>query len=112
MWGEFWGRAAGDTNKSFHAIDFNSDKVKADLEKALDAVRNAWFCFDVKGNCGCNCGDQIGSGDIWWNATVPFSSYEDMVKGEFPQKLRGSLAKVAAAFASLTPYRVSVNNSK
>ena len=112
MWGEFWGRAAGDTNKSFHAIDFNSDKVKADLEKALDAVRNAWFCFDVKGNCGCNCGDQIGSGDIWWNATVPFASYEEMVKGEFPQKLRGSLAKVAAAFASLLPYRVSVNNNK
>lgn len=112
MWGEFRGCAAGDTNKSFHAIDFNSDKVKADLEKALDAVRNAWFCFDVKGNCGCNCGDQIGSGDIWWNATVPFSSYEEMVKGEFPKKLRGSLAKVAAAFATLLPYRVSVNNNK
>lgn len=112
MWGEFWGRAAGDTKKSFHAIDFNSDKVKADLEKALDAVRDAWFCFDVKGNCGCNCGDQIGSGDIWWNATVPFASYEEMVKGEFPKKLRDSLAKVAAAFASLLPYRVSVNNNK
>ena len=112
MWGEFWGCAAGDTNKSFHAIDFNSDKVKADLEKALDVVRNAWFCFDVKGNCGCNCGDQIGSGDIWWNATVPFSSYEEMVEGEFPKKLRGSLAKVAAAFATLLPYRVSVNNNK
>lgn len=112
IWGEFWGGVAGDSSNSFHAIDFNSDKVRADLEKALDSVRNAWFCFDVKGNCGCNCGDQIGSGDIWWNATVPFSSYEEMVKGEFPQKLRDSLAKVAAAFATLLPYRVSVNNNK
>ena len=112
IWGEFWGRAAGDSSKSFHAIDFNSGEVNASLDKVLDSVRNAWSCFDVMGNCGCNHGDRIGSGDIWWNVTVPFSNLEEMVRGEFPQKLRGSLAKVAAAFATLLPYRVSVNNNK
>ena len=112
IWGEYWGRAIGDTSKSFHAIDFNSDKVKPQVDMVIDAVRDVWSCLGVKGYCGCNYGDRIGSGDIWWNVTVPFSNYEEMVKGEFPQKLRDSLAKVAAVLVSLLPYRVSVNNNK
>ena len=108
-WGEFWGRAVGDTEKSFHAIDFNSGNVKDDLAKALDAFREAWAGFGVNGNCGCNPGDHVGGGDIWFNATVPFKDHDELVSDAFSKKLRGSLASVANAFASLTKYRVFVN---
>ena len=112
IWGEFWGRAAGDTSETLHAIDFNSDEVKPCVDKAMDSVRDAWACFGVKGNSGCNPGDHIGGGDIWWNVTIPFTCHDELVSDEFSQKLRGSLAQVAAAFATLLPYRVSINNDK
>ena len=111
-WGEFWGRAAGDSSESFHAIDFNSDEAKTCIDKVIACVRDAWSIFSVKGNCGCNPGDHIGGGDIWWNVTVPFKDHDELVSDEFSKQLRGSLAKVAAAFATLLPYRVSVNNNK
>ena len=107
--GEFWGRVPGDTSQSFHAVDFNSDAVKADLAQALDAFREAWTCFGVKGNCGCNPGDHVGTGDIWFNVTIPFKDHDELLSPDFSQKLRGALAVWANAFASLTKYRISVN---
>ena len=112
VWGEFWGRAAGDTPESFHAIDFNSDEVKPCVDNVIGSVRDAWACFGVKGNSGCNPGDHIGGGDIWWNVIVPFKDHDELVSDEFSQKLRGSLANVAAAFATLLPYRISINTKK
>lgn len=104
VWGEFWGRN-NNPAKRFH-IKFDGPNIQTDLESAENAVRDAWSAFDVKANCGHN------PDDIWWNVTVPFKDYAEMVKGEFPKKLRESLVKVAAAFASLTPYRVPSNNNK
>ena len=107
--GEFWGRILGDTEQSFHAVDFNSDTVKMDLAKALDAFRNVWTCFGVKGNCDCNPGDHVGGGDIWFNVIVPFKDHDELVSEPFSQNLRGSLAAMANAFAMLLKYRIHVN---
>ena len=107
--GEFWGRILGDTEQSFHAVDFNSDTVKEDLAKALDVFRNAWTCFGVKGNCDCNPGDHVGGGDIWFNVIVPFKDHDELVSEPFSQKLRGSLATMANAFAMLIKYRIHLN---
>ncbi len=107
-WGEFWGNVPGDNGKLFHAIDFNSGEVKACLDSTLNSIRDAWSIFGVKGNSGCNPGNSIGGGNIWWHAFVPFKDHDELVSEEFSKKLRDSLAKVAAAFATLMPYRVSV----
>lgn len=111
-WGEFWGNVPGDNGELFHAIDFNSGEVKACLDSALASIRDAWSAFGVKGNSGCNPGNCIGDGDIWWNVAIPFKDHDELVSEEFSKKLCGSLAKVAATFATLLPYRVSVNNNK
>lgn len=105
IWGEFW----GNTPTKRFGIDFNSEAVKADTATVLDAVREAWACFGVKGYSGCNLGNQIGSGDIWWNATIPFKDLAELVSPDFSQHLRGALAAVANAFATLLNYRVSIN---
>ena len=107
IWGEFW----GNTPKEMFGIDFNSEKVKQSLATVFGRICDAWACFGVKGNSGCNPGDHIGGGGIWWNVTVPFKDHDELVSDEFSQKLRDSLAKVAAAFATLLPYRVKITNN-
>ncbi len=107
--GEFWGNWP---EEKYKGVDFTAKDIQSDLSKALDAICEAWSGFDVKGDSGCNPGDHVGSGDIWWNASIPFKDYDELVGEEFSKKLRGSLVKVAAAFASLLPYRVSVNSNK
>ena len=64
--------------------------------------------FGVDAKIDQNIGHH--SEDVWWNVMVPFKDHNELVSDEFSKKLCGSLAKVAAGFASLTPYRVSVNN--
>jgi hypothetical protein len=107
--GEFWGNWP---EEKFKGIDFTATDIQRVLSKALAAICEAWSGFDVKGDSGCNPGDNVGSGDIWWNAAIPFKDLDELVSEEFSKKLCGSLAKVAAAFATLLPYRVSVNNNK
>ena len=107
MNGEFWGNWP---EEKFKGIDFTATDIQRVLSKALAAICEAWSGFDVKGDCGCNPGDNVGSGDIWWNAAIPFKDLDELVSEEFSKKLCGSLAKVAAAFATLLPYRVSVNS--
>ena len=105
IWGEFW----GNTPTKHFGIDFNSDKVKDDVAKTLDSLREVWTGFGVKGYSGCNPGAKIGNGDIWWNATVPFKDLAELVSPDFSQHLRGALTAVANAFAALLKYRVPVN---
>ena len=104
IWGEFWGNGPG---KNFR-IDFTADKIQSTLAAAEADYCTAWRPFGVDVKIGQNIGHH--SENIWWNVTVPFKDHDELVSEEFSQKLRGSLAKVAAAFATLTPYRVSVNN--
>ena len=110
IWGEFWGGVAGDTSKSYHVIDFTADKILSTLAKAEADYCTAWRQFGVDAKIGQNIGHH--SENIWWNITVPFKDHDELVSEEFSEKLCGSLVKVAAAFATLTPYRVSVNNNK
>ena len=102
IWGEFW----GNTPKEKFRIDFNVAPIQANLTEAESSIVSAWAPFGVKVNCGHN------PEDIWWNVTVPFKDHDELVSDEFSQKFRDSLAKVAAAFASLTPYRVSASGNK
>ncbi len=96
-------------NESFH-IDFTSDKIQITLADAEANYCTAWRPFGVDAKIEQNIGHHPEN--IWWNITVPFKDHDELVSEEFSEKLCGSLAKVAAAFASLTPYRVSVNNNK
>ena len=106
IWGEFWGNGPG---KNFR-IDFTDDKIQSTLVAAESDYCAAWIPFGVAAKIGQNIGHHAEN--IWWNITVPFKDHDELVSDEFSEKLCGSLAKVAAAFASLTPYRVSVNNNK
>lgn len=103
MWGEFWGNTP---TKRFR-IDFSSEAVQADLAAAEKAFCAAWKPFGIGATIGKNIGHNPES--IWWNATVPFKNYEELVTPPFSTNLRGSLAAVAAAFASLIKHRILVN---
>ena len=116
IWGEFWGNWP---KERYKGIDFNAESIQPDLAKTLEGVSSAWSAFGVSGNCGCNSGDYVGGGDIWWNVTIPFKettsvdlAYEVLVSKEFSKKLRDSLVKLAESFAILLPHRVPVNNNK
>jgi len=116
IWGEFWGNWP---KERYKGIDFNAESIQPDLAKTLEGVSSAWSAFGVSGNCGCNSGDYVGGGDIWWNVTIPFKettsvdlAYEVLVSKEFSKKLRDSLVKLAESFAVLLPHRVPVNNNK
>lgn len=104
IWGEFWGNGP---SKNFR-IDFTADKIQSTIAAAEADYCTAWRHFGVDVKIGQNIGHH--SENIWWNVTVPFKDHDELVSEEFSEKLCGSLAKVAAAFATLTPYRVSVNN--
>ena len=101
-WGEFWGNTP---KEKFH-IDFKSDEIRQVLADAETTVVGAWAPFGVTARC------DHKSDCISWNVTVPFKDHDELVSEEFSKNFRGSLAKVAAAFAMLLPYRVSVNNNK
>ena len=107
--GEFWGAWPED---KFAGIDFNAEAIQPELNRTLEHIRDAWSTFGVNGNSGCNPGDHVGGGDIWWNVTIPFKDYDELVSGEFSKKLRDSLVKLAESFAILLPYRVPTNNNK
>ena len=76
---------------------------------AENAYRVAWSPFGIVANIGHNVGAGIGWDDIWWNVSIPFKDYEELVSDDFSQKLRKALSDVANAFASLLKYRVSAN---
>ena len=103
IWGEFW----GNTPKEHFRIDFEAPTIQADLAAAEAAYCDAWLLFGVKAAVGQNIGHW--QENIWWNATIPFKDHDELVSDAFSQKLRGSLAAVANAFASLLKYRVPVN---
>ena len=106
--GEVWGNWP---QEKYKGIDFDSNlKGVAEVEAAYCA---AWKPFGIKGeprqNVGHGEGNAIGDDDMWWNITIPFKDHDELVSDAFSQKLRGSLAAVANAFASLLKYRVPVN---
>ena len=109
IWGEFWGNRP---TKEYLGVDFNDEAIQSDLTKALDGVCSAWSEFGIKGNCGCNPGDHVGSGYVFWNVTIPFVSQDELVSGDFSKKLCDGLVKLAKSLAILLPYRVFVKNDK
>ena len=96
--------------EKYKGIDFETAEIQNDLAAAEAAYCSAWGSFGIDVKIGENIGHNPK--DIWWNVTIPFKDHDELVSDEFSQKLRGSLAQVAAAFATLLPYRVSINNDK
>ena len=109
IWAEFWGNWP---KEKYLGINFNAEAIQSDLVQALDGICTAWSEFGIKGNCGCNPGDHVGSGYIFWNATIPFVNQNELVSEDFSKKLRDGLVKLAESLAILLPYRVLVNNNK
>ena len=103
IWGEFW----GNTPTKHFRIDFAAPDVQNDLAAAEAAYCAAWTPFGVNAQVNGNIGHHPEN--MWWNITVPFKDYDELVSEIFSQKLRDSLAVVANAFASLLKYRVPVN---
>jgi hypothetical protein len=103
MQGEFY----GNTPQESFRIDFASEAIQADLAAAEAAFCAAWSPFGISAAVGKNIGHW--DANMWWNATVPFKDWDGLIKGDFPKKLRASLAAVAEAFASLVKYRAPVN---
>ena len=103
IWGEFW----GNTPKERFRIDFAASDIQTDLAAAEAAYCAAWAPFAVSAAVDKNIGHRPEN--IWWNITVPFKDHDELVSDAFSEKLRGSLAAVANAFASLLKYRVPVN---
>lgn len=87
-----------------HCVRRMVARVKPQNSSARATMRH----FGVDAKIDQNIGHH--SENVWWNVTVPFKDHDELVSAEFSEKLCGSLAKVAAAFATLTPYRVSVKN--
>ena len=102
-WGEFWGNTPAESFR----IDFTSTAIQSDLAAAEATYCAAWEPFGIHAKVEENIGHNPE--DIWWNVTVPFKDYDELVSDDFSQKLRGSLTAVANAFASLLEYRVPVN---
>ena len=103
IWGEFWGNTP---TKRFR-IDFASPTIQVDLAAAEAAYCAAWKSFGLDAKAGSEIGHHPEN--MWWNITVPFKDHDELVSETFSQKLRGSLAAVANAFATLLKYRVPVN---
>lgn len=102
--GEFWGTWP---KERFQGIDFAAPAIQADLAAAENAYCAAWKSFGVNAQIYANIGHHPAN--MWWNITVPFKDHDELVSDAFSQKLRGGLAAVANAFASLLKYRIPVS---
>ena len=102
--GEVWGKWP---QEKYKGIDFAAESIQADLKAAETAYCAAWSPLGVVASVGKNIGHYPAN--IWFNVTIPFKDHDELVSAAFSEKLRGSLAAVANAFASLTKYRVFVN---
>ena len=101
--GQFWGDSPEAEINTF--IDFAADDIQPDLAAAKSAYCVAWGVFS--GNV--NKSIDLWDGGIFWDATIPFKDHDELVSGDFSQKLRKALSGVANAFASLLKYRIPVN---
>lgn len=95
-WGDWWGNWPSET---FVGFDLAAEDVQATLAKVENAVRGAWWAFDVQGACAH---DEL---HIWWNVSIPIASRRVFETADFAKKLRGALSKLAEALQPLMPYR-------
>ena len=95
--GEVWGNQP---QEMFAGFDLTAPDVQPTLTKVEEAVRGAWWDFDVQGAC-----NHDGS-HLWWNVSIPFASRHAFSRADFSRKLRGALAKLADALGPLMEHRV------
>ncbi len=94
--GDCWGNLPQET---FAGFDFAAPEVQDPLAKAEEAVRGAWWDFDVQGNCFHDVAH------LWWNVAIPVVSRHAFSRADFSYKLRGALAKLAEALEPLLAHR-------
>ena len=97
VWGDVWGNHPQD---QYSGLDLAAEAAQADVAKAEEGVRGAWWAFNVTGNCA-----HDGT-HLWWNAAIPFASLHELSGNKFSRDLRGALAKLADALAPLMEHRV------
>lgn len=97
MWGDVWGNHPQD---KFSGLDLAAENAQADVAKAEEGVRGAWWVFNTTGNCAHD-GHHLG-----WNATISFASLRELSGNRFSRNLRGALAKLADALSPLMAHRV------
>lgn len=95
-WGDWWGNWP---EEAFAGFDFTADDAQATLARVENAVRGAWWAFDVQGTC---THDGL---HIWWSVSIPIASRRRFDTADFAKKLRGALSKLAEALQPLMPYR-------
>lgn len=95
-----WGECCGNKpEEAFAGFDLAAEAVHADLAKVENAVRGAWWAFDVQGNC------HHDGWHLWWDVSIPIGSRRVFGSANFSKKLRGALSKLAEALQPLMPYR-------
>ncbi|MBP5786391.1 MAG: AAA family ATPase [Kiritimatiellae bacterium] len=97
MWGDVWGNHP---QNLFSGLDLAAESAQADVAKAEEGVRGAWWAFNVEGNC------THDGNHLLWNATIPFASLHELSGNRFSRNLRGALAKLADALSPLMAHRV------
>ncbi|MBQ7252317.1 MAG: AAA family ATPase [Kiritimatiellae bacterium] len=94
--GEVWGNHP---QEKYAGLDLAAEAAQADVAKAEEGVRGAWWAFNATGNCA-----HDGT-HLWWNAAIPFASLRELAGNMFSHHLRGSLAKLAEALEPLLAHR-------
>ena len=84
-----------------NAIMSDSSFLRKVQTENCDKIKKQFKIIETDGDCIFRSAE-----DVWWNATIPFASYEEMDGKDFSQKLRGSLVRLVEAFAALSRYRV------
>ena len=96
-WGDCWGNLP---QEMFAGFDFTVPEVQPILARVEDAVRGAWWDFDVQGTC------THDATHLAWHVSIPVASRHAFSRADFSQKLRDALAKLADALVPLMEHRV------
>ena len=101
-WGECCGNNPAET---FAGFDLAAEDVQADLAKVENAVRGAWWAFDVQGTC------QHDGWHLWWSVSIPIASRRMFGSVDFSKKLRAAISKLADALQPLLAHRIRKEQS-
>lgn len=94
--GEVWGNCP---QEQFAGFELATEPAQADVAKAEEGVRGAWWAFGTTGFC------THDDRHLWWNAAIPFATLRELAGNTFSKNLRGALAKLAEALEPLLAHR-------
>lgn len=95
-WGDCYGNNPPET---FAGFDLAAEDVQAEIAKVENAVRGAWWDFDVQGFCNHD------GWHLWWNVVIPVGSRRVFGSPDFSKKLRRAISKLADTLQPLLAHR-------